>query len=91
MSDEIKRAFDELFALSHANHKKLQEKLGNKNDNIQRPFVPLLCSIAIGYKIEVHRAAAILTRDLLKIIGSFFVLFQVHFSNWPLLWQKSLV
>ena len=66
MSQEIKKAFDELFALSHANHKKFQEKLGNKTHGNQ-----LLSPIALGYKIEIHRSAAILKRDLLQNIGLF--------------------
>ena len=69
MDNEIKCVFDELFCVSHDYHKKFQEKLRNKTGVHHKPFNDLRSSVALGYKLEVHRAAAMLKRDLLQIMG----------------------
>ena len=65
---ELKKQFDEFFALSHAGHSMLLAVLQGTSESGSSQIKPNIIASALDCKLEVHRSAAFLKLNLLAAL-----------------------
>ena len=65
MDEALKHHFKSFFALSHANHRKFQEALGENADFSSAIYTSTLSSTSMCLKLEIHKQAAKLKRKII--------------------------